>query len=192
MIDPTKITNYSRTRDELEEFLLFSIIVAGKGAFQQASKLEQFLSAGMAVQHPFGHVRALDCYGKLEEALKEVKMGQYHRISTAFRGVAHFLGGNEHILELVDVKLLEAIKGIGMKTARFFIMHSRPNQQLACLDTHILQWLGERGHEVPKQTPNGKKYLELEKIFLDYCRQAGKSPADMDLDIWNSKHPKNS
>ncbi len=38
------------------------------------------------------------------------------------------------------------------------------------------------------RTPRGEKYLELEKVFLKYCVDEGKTPADMDLAIWNSRH----
>lgn len=194
MIDPTKVTNFKRNVCEMEEFLLFSIVVAGKGAFQQATKLQQFLDAGRAVYGkdatPFELVRALDTVGLLEDYLRSVKMGQYTRITSAFRGIAHLAHAFGHYpLYRVPVNLLECIKGIGMKTARFFIMHTRPDQKLACLDTHILRWLGEKGHEVPKTTPNGPKYLALEQIFLGYAEQMGKSPADLDLEIWNSNHP---
>ncbi len=43
MIDPRKVTKFDRTPEELEEFLLFSVVVAGKGAFQQAKKLDEFI-----------------------------------------------------------------------------------------------------------------------------------------------------
>ena len=39
MIDPKNITNYNRTRVELEEFLLFAICVAGKSSSQIAPKI---------------------------------------------------------------------------------------------------------------------------------------------------------
>ena len=45
LIDPYKITNYKRSKNELEEFLLFCIVVAGKTAYIQAGKLEQFLNS---------------------------------------------------------------------------------------------------------------------------------------------------
>ena len=104
----------------------------------------------------------------------------------AFRAVAKFFDCDGGVS--VNLHLLQCVKGVGMKTARFFFMHSLPNQNLACLDTHILKWLGEKGHEVPKQTPNGIKYLKLEQIFLQYALEAGKSPATLDLEIWNSRH----
>lgn len=194
MIDPTKVTDYNRGPLELEEFMLFAIIVAGKGAFQQATKLEAFLTpirtndiqSKLRNMSPFAYIRMLDEQGKLDEALRSVKMGQYNRIGSAFRAVANFFGVDSNIT--LSIRLLECIKGVGMKTARFFFMHSMPNQNLACLDTHILKWLGEKGHDVPKTTPNGAKYLMLEQIFLGYAAQMGKSPADLDLEIWNSKH----
>ncbi len=133
--------------------------------------------------------------GTLDFFLRSVKMGQYNRISSAFRGLAHFFRYDNdnmrfHPVRTVPVRILECIKGVGMKTARFFVMHTRPNQQYACLDTHILQWLGEKGHIVPKTTPQGDKYLALEKVFLDYCREMGKTPAELDLQIWNEAHNK--
>lgn len=193
MIDPRKVTQFDRTQAELEEFLLFSIVVAGKNAFQQAKKLEEFL-AYRGDLTPFGYIRWLDSQNPeyLDRMLRQVKMGQYERIGTAFRGIANFfcqpMPPAESLLKNIPISLMESVKGIGMKTSRFFAMHTRPDQQYACLDTHILQWLGERGHEVPKTTPRGQKYLWLEQAFLAYCRELNTTPANLDLQIWNSKH----
>ena len=193
MIDPAKITNFNRTSEELEEFLLFAIVVAGKSAYQQAEKLDKFLSKWSKYRYtPFGAIRTMDMDGSLDFFLKEVKMGQYQRISSAFRGVARYFRHNPdserfHPLQEVKVKHLECFKGIGMKTSRFFVMHSRRSNayDYACLDTHILRWLGSKGHEVPKTTPSGAKYLELEKLFLDYANKMNMLPAVLDLQIWN-------
>lgn len=190
MIDPSKVTDFNRTQAELEEFLLFAIVVAGKGAFQQSKKLEAFLAPSRPDLSPFSYIRMLDDMGKLDEALRSVKMGQYNRIGSAFRAVSTFFARQSNVT--LSIRLLECIKGVGMKTARFFFMHTLPGQQLACLDTHILKWLGEKGHEVPKQTPNGQKYLELEKIFLAYAKDMNILPADLDLQIWNAAQEKKS
>lgn len=192
MIDPSKITNFNRSPEELEEFLLFAIVVAGKNAYQQAKKLEEFLSLTKFGYTPFGVIRTMDMDDSLDFFLKKVKMGQYQRISSAFRGVAKYFRHNPnnerfHPLQEVKVKHLECFKGIGMKTSRFFVMHSRRNNayDYACLDTHILRWLGCKGHEVPNTTPSGTKYLELEKLFLDYAKDMNIMPAALDLQIWN-------
>lgn len=195
MIDPKAVTNFNRNTDELEEFLLFAIVVAGKSAFQQAAKLEQFL-AHRGDMTPFQYIRWLDRHPDLggegiSRMLRQVKMGQYERITTAFRGVANFMNSIQYSLHNFPVNHFECIKGIGMKTARFFTMHTRPGQQCACLDTHILKWLSGLGYaDVPKTTPRGEKYLQLEQIFLQHARHLGKSPADLDLEIWNSQHQK--
>ena len=191
MIDPRKVTKFDRTTEELEEFLLFAIVVAGKNAFQQAHKLDQFLSKYKGLgESPFGVIRAMDRDGTLDFHLRDVKMGQYGRVSTAFRGVANFCRGG---VELTPLSFLECIKGIGMKTARFFAMHTREGQQYACLDTHILKWLSGLGYaDVPKTTPRGDKYLQLESIFLQHARHLGKSAAELDLEIWNSQHIENT
>lgn len=194
MIDPKTVTNFERTPQELEEFMLFSIVVAGKNAFVQANKLDEFINKFHGGGYtPFGVIRTMDMDGTLDFFLRSVKMGQYNRVGTAFRGLAHFFRYNDASdrhspLKDVPIKYLETFKGIGMKTARFFVMHTRPHQQHACLDTHILRWLGQKGHIVPKTTPQGDKYLALEKVFLDYCNQMGKLPAELDLAIWNEAH----
>jgi len=79
---------------------------------------------------------------------------------------------------------LEAIYGIEPKTARAFIMWSRPGESYAILDTHILKWLKEQGIEnVPKATPTSKNYDRLEAEFLDLVPE-DKSAAEFDLQIW--------
>jgi hypothetical protein len=43
MIDPNNVINYTRTKPQLEEFILFCIFVANKPAAQTAKKLDLFL-----------------------------------------------------------------------------------------------------------------------------------------------------
>ncbi len=192
MIDPARVIDFNRCPHELEEFLLFCIVAAGKNSYIQANKLEQFLAPWRKDGYaPFNAIYTMDIERhSLDFFLRDVKMGQYQRIATAFRGVSDFFrydfdNPRFHPLSTVPVRYLECVKGIGMKTSRFFVMHTRKNQYYACLDTHILQWLGSKGHEVPKTTPNGVKYLELEKLFLDYAKDMGMLPAALDLQIWN-------
>lgn len=80
---------------------------------------------------------------------------------------------------------LEKIKGIGPKTSRCFIIHSRRNQQLAGLDRHILSYLSDLGYTVPKSTPTGNKYKQIEKWFLAEVKKSGKTVSELDLEIWN-------
>jgi thermostable 8-oxoguanine DNA glycosylase len=188
MIDPTQITNYNRTEAELEEFLLFCIMVAGKNAKQTAKKLDEFLFGTLGIISPFDWVLSMVDIGKvsknfpLECAMKRHKLGQYKRLEKAFTGILQF----KNRLKEVSVEELESVSGIGSKTSRFFVLHSRPNQQLAVLDTHILKWMDAQGYDVPKSTPPKGRYAIIEKQFLTECAKAGKTPAELDLEIWKS------
>ena len=187
MIDPRNITNYYRTTNELEEFLLFCIFVQGKKSQQTADKLEQFLELGCrdyGNMSPFQLIRVLLDNDELDRYLRHCKFGCYRNL-------------NKGLKELVEADLdlrtcttneLEAIHGIGLKSSRFFIMHSRENQRIATLDTHILKWLREKGYDAPKSTPTSiGLYYKLEDAFLAECDKTGYSPADFDLMIWKER-----
>lgn len=184
MITPSTITNFNRTEAELEEFLMFAILVAGKGAEQQAKKLDAFLSHRHNatpfeyIDYLFGNNRVM-----FRNAIRHHKLGQYNRIEQAFKGILMFKGK----LKSVTIEQLESISGIGSKTARFFILHSRPDANVAVLDTHILKWMNEQGYNnIPKATPPKKKYAEIEKLFLQEAIRHQMTPADLDLTIWKS------
>ncbi|NBW99491.1 hypothetical protein EBR03_07970 [bacterium] len=189
MITPTNITNYNRTQAELEEFLMFAILVAGKTAKVQAEKLEKFLRLGFFLnKSPFEFLEWIDVDAQrvdytLDEHMKHAKLGQYNRLEKAFRGILKFKGK----LDSVTIEELESVDGIGPKTARFFLLHSRPDQKVAALDTHILKFLAMKGYKVPKATPsNKKKYRKIELDFLSECERLQKDPATLDLQIWKA------
>lgn len=184
MIDPTNITNYNRNQGEMEEFLLFSIMVAGKSAKVTSQKLDSFLAQrdtwGLDDKSPLAYIKWLIQQDRLKEQLVAHKLGQYARLEKAFTGIVKFKGR----LQKASVQDLESVSGIGPKTARFFILHSKEDARLAVLDTHILKWLKLHGEDAPKATPTGKKYAMLEQAFLNYAVKYDLHPADLDLHIW--------
>jgi thermostable 8-oxoguanine DNA glycosylase len=48
----------------------------------------------------------------------------------------------------------------------------------------MLKHLKKLGYDVPKSTPVGKKYLELEKVVVGLAKEVGMTPAAYDLKIW--------
>jgi len=187
MISPENITNFNRTEAELEEFLLFAILVAGKNAKTQAKKLDAFLSfkSNLGLPDdttPFQFLEFLNKGVWLWNTIRLHKLGQYKRLESAFKGILDFKGR----LSTITAEELESVKGIGSKTSRFFILHSRPDQQIAVLDTHILKWLAKATRiGMPKATPSSKKkYRELEQLFLTEASIRNIKPADLDLQIW--------
>ena len=192
MIDPYNITNYNRTQNELEEFLLFCIVVAGKTAYIQAQKLEEFLTSVnkrlMMPEHisPFQSLKSAEQHGILFEEIKIAKLGQYKKIYSGFK----YLAGKEYNLNRMTPEILEEIPGVGMKTSRFFLLHSDTfyKDRIAILDTHILKFIKENIDErAPKSTPViPLTYRFWEDRFLSWCLQNNKNVADFDLEVWKS------
>ena len=93
-------------------------------------------------------------------------------------------------LETCTLDDLLAIHGVGNKTARFFLLHTRGGDY-AVLDTHILSLMRSHGvPDAPKNTPtNTKKYKELEKQFrlLSRLNFPYLSDAQIDLLIWSDQ-----
>jgi thermostable 8-oxoguanine DNA glycosylase len=184
-IDPQLITNYNRNKYQKESFLLYCIVAAGKTAKTQAAKLNEFLKG---ITKPFNYIKELVNDEQLYNYLVKSKLGQYKRIEKSFEKVVDL------DLDRVTVDELVRVKGIGPKTARFFVMHSRKGERVATLDVHILKWLREQGVEnVPSQTPQSSlNYNRLEKAFLELAEKMGRTPAELDLQIWREKSQKSA
>lgn len=201
MVDPSDITNYNLTIPELEEHLLFWVLAAGKNGTTAARLLDKLLKTLHHVEgaRPFMTIGTrmyddmyydmfsvnIDPFGGYKyftDVMKECGIGCYNNKSRTI----HELVNSNLDLKTCTAEQLESIYGIGMKTSRCFIIHSRPNAQYAGLDTHALKFLRSKGHEAPKSTPSSKKkYLELEKIFLTYVKESGMMVPEFDLKIWN-------
>lgn len=180
MIDPTKITNFNSTNEQLEEVLLFWVLVAGKTASIISKSLEKILSS-LSGSTPFEKIRGVD-KNNLPTLLKDHGIGCFN---IKARALWELVNSNLD-LKTCSVDDLEKIYGIGPKTSRCFLIHSRPNVQYAALDTHILKYLRDSGRVVPKATPSSKKlYRKFEKIFLDDAKYYGYAVAEFDLALWN-------
>jgi hypothetical protein len=194
MIDPCNVTNPRRTAAELEEFLLFCVVVAGKNADQQALKLERFLGG----RSPFAFIRASDREGRLEERLREVRLGKYALLGRSFRQ----LSGSGIDLALCTWEHLTHFPGIGIKTAKFFVLHSRANEMHGVLDTHVLGWMrehweptGRRPLPVPRHSPQDPPtYRFWETVYFGmvsdrHHRSAAPAVnwARFDLELWKER-----
>lgn len=195
MIDPSNVTNASRTEAELEEFLLFCIVVAGKNADQQAAKLERFLEG----RSPFAYIRACVKEGSLVRRLKAVKMGKYTLLGRSLRLLANS-GIN---LRTCTWRELTEFPGIGIKTSKFFVLHSRPSEMHGVLDTHVLSWMGEhwegagrRGLAVPRHSPQDPAHYGFwETVYFGMVSARHHGPsgpravnwAHFDLELWKER-----
>ena len=159
-------------------YLIYSILVAGKSAQFAETKAHKFLEGKVDTVSPFEFIKWLIEKNLLESHLLGCKTGCYTKLNKAFRGIVNL---DALTCTLTD---LEAIHGIGPKTSRFFMMWTRPDQRYAALDTHILKWLKYLGYDVPKSTPSGNKYTEIQDIFLKEADARGRGPRELDYQIW--------
>jgi len=183
MFDLTKVPFYHLIDNELEAFAILCVMVAGKNAIVCSGILDQFIEAGQRwygpEKSPFRLVRKM---GRMdtEHYLRTFGMGCY----TAKARTIYDLAWEGLDLRLCTVEDLEKIRGIGPKTSRFFVTHTRRDANYAILDTHMLKHLRDMGIRAPKSTPTGATYARLEKAILSFAKQKGLSPAEYDIAIW--------
>lgn len=179
-VDPAEVIRFDRPVPELQLQWLFTGVVAGKKASTQARLLDKFLTGLPSVSaYPFERIRRSAMRGELFDALKASGLGQYNKLH---RFMVESLDLD---LRTCTVERLEQIHGCGPKTARMFLMFTRPNQRYAALDTHVLKHLREHGVDCPRSTPPaGPRYRELELKFLELADASGMSVAEYDLAVW--------
>lgn len=180
---PTDITNYNRTDVELQTFWLFCVLVAGKNS-DTTAKLVKKLLANRGDMTPFEFIRSLKLV-ELHNYLVAHKVGQYDRIRKAL-----FFSAKLDLRTCTRDDLLE-IHGVGPKTARFFLLHTREFCDEVVLDTHILRWMREKCgiKNAPKNTPqNPEKYAQFAGLCKYLIEQhfPGLSLAQADLMIWTT------
>lgn len=156
----------------------------------QAKKLDEFLN--LIVKDFYGDEEYIGTWFELlsqctesyiRQKLEAVKMGQYFRIARAIGDIVYDLPN----LKTITIEGLERYRGVGPKTARFFMLHSFKGAKCAVLDTHILKYLRDCGYDAPKSTPqNSNAYRKLEIRFLELWEKTnqGLSLAEFDLKIW--------
>lgn len=194
MIDPFDLKEGQILTDEqLEDFIVFSVCVAGhsaKATRPAVTKLAKTLcedpSPGATRGGFLDEIRFAGHMGILPGVLKDCGMGCFNQRAKTLETLAEEVSIGQLDLRTCTPEDLERIPGIGSKTSRFFILHTRPNQNYAVLDVHVLRYMKKLGYDVPAATPSKKKYAELEQKFLALAKKRGKTAAQLDFQIWKA------
>ena len=182
-VDPFAITRFDRSDAELEALFVFCCCVAGKKATMISAMVEDFLGGCGHTGTPFARIRAMVAEGSLEANLRRARLGKYSLLGRCLSQAA----SREDIdLRTSPPETLETLPGVGPKTARFFVLHSRAGARVAVIDTHMLKYLRAAGADrVPSGVPTGKVYARLEQAVLAASEASGLSFADFDLGVWS-------
>jgi thermostable 8-oxoguanine DNA glycosylase len=189
MINPKKVTKYNRNKSQLQEWLLYCVMVAGKKSEIETRKLDTFLKGAKKLDMtPFEYIRYLLKASSvifadgLMENLSRNKIAPYKQRHNSFVDAVSLLPDD---LSKVNIDDLQEVRGISTKTSRFFLTHSREDFDEPVLDTHILRYLKDVGYDVPSSTPqNPKVYAKISNWFKRLANFEGKSVTDFDLEIW--------
>jgi hypothetical protein len=185
MIEPTRITNFERSPEELEELLLFCAFLGRHSAGDTADHLHSFLTTVHQGKHlmtfqPFEGLRRLGHRDGLAAELKNHSLWSHQKNA---RTIAALIECGLD-LRTCTVEELEEIPGITPSAARLFLIHSRDKQPYACLDGAVLRYLSWQGIDAPATTPaDPTEYRRLEQQFLRLAKEAGQTPAELDLEI---------
>ena len=179
MIDPDNILNFAATTAELEELVLFWVAAAGHNAHSTARALERFL--GPRCRSPFAKLRRLPA-DELPRRLQSCGFGCYTQRARSFRWLAF----SRLDLRTCTVEELVACPGIQWKTAKAFILYTRPGESHIIIDRHFLAYMREAGYRaVPKASPKAiKQYTYWELRGFDEARHLQLSPLEFDQRFW--------
>lgn len=180
MIDPYNITDFNRSDKDLQRFWLFCVLVAGKNSDWAAVCLRRFLHN--TKEYPLDYIKWLHLTGSLHQRLVEARTGQYGRVGRAF---IESVGLD---LRTCSLEALESIYGVGPKSVRFFLLHSRPGSVYAVLDRHVLKWMRDHGVQAPRDTPPRNTYPKYEAQAIKLIKQQFPDVpiADADLHVWKT------
>lgn len=188
MINYKQPHNYQRSITELLEFLMWCSCTAGKSSKTITPRFNNLLA-----EEPANNV--IRSHGnRIRGLLRKHGIGQYERLTKCWQDIGF---GNVNNVKIRSGAFLKhatrehftLIHGLGLKTSSFFLQCTRPHEDVAVLDVHILRWLQSEfpKYPVPSQTPQDEdEYARLEAMFVGASAVLKLTPAELDLQIWLS------
>ena len=185
-IDYKNPQKFTRSVGELTEFLLWTTVTPGKKSSTITPRFNKLVEEEPATSVIRSHGN------RIRSLLKKNGIGQYERLIKCWQTIGFGeLDGTRirsgDFLRNATREQLTIIPGLGLKTASFFMVNTRPWAEVAVLDVHILRWLAREfpKYPVPEQTPQDPdEYARLEAMFLGASCKFNMSPADLDIELW--------
>jgi len=178
MINTSCPTNTQRNTQELFEFFIYSLFLK-EGKEEQANKKASTFISTLPHRDLIyaANFSSSELRKQITEALKKAKTGNYTLYTNAIAFLALKLAEdslyfNSNFLMNASLEDLLQIPGMNDLSARFFLIHTRENQEHAILDKKVFQWLS-LFQTTPKRTPKGSQYILWEKKYLEFIKSYG-------------------
>ena len=165
--DFDSLYNTERNENQLIKFLLFGIFVAGKNSKVTAKRLDNlfYFAPTDILKNPAQWLMDMG-EERFKWVCKQSGLGCYNQRWKSVVSLNEWLKTNS--LQYASLGQILEIKGVGNKTARFFILFSRPYARFAVVDTHILKEINSIYGTDFTLTGSNKQYKMLEMLWLDY------------------------
>ncbi len=180
-----KVESFRNQRTAGKEDLFFELcfcIMAANTSAELGIRMQKTLG-----KEPFLHYDQMD----LRNALKMARYRFYNTRSAYIYNSRWIIDELPSIVNQMDPweareYLVNGVYGIGYKEASHFLRNVGVFD-FAILDKHILKSLRSSFEvEIPK-TLTGKKYLEIERKFIELSRSYGMQPGVLDLILWKEE-----
>jgi len=170
---PEETKKYNKP--QLDEFMVFCILDTACSYEMVCKAFDELKSMKMTKRKDIMKWRE----DMIENALKRVG----YRFPKQQAGRIKDFGYNSIDLKTATrEELVRDIKGVGMKLASMFLRNTR-GHKYAVIDVHTDRWL-EKELKAYDQWKPKMSYVAKEKAFINFAKILGKTPMELDLEIW--------
>ncbi len=163
------------TKQELDKFMVFCLLDTSVPYEKCCEAFNALNDAGMTTRKKLRNHTPLPI--KLE--LQSVGYRWANQKSKYLHEFAH---NDIDLKTATRDEIVKNIKGVGMKLASMFLRNTR-GHQYAVIDIHTDRWI-QKNFGVPDDKYKKMSYEQKEEWFIQASELLGKTPMELDLEIW--------
>ena len=160
---------------ELDEFMVFCILDTSVPYEKCCQAFDVLKKAGMTTR------RKLRNHTPLPIKLELQSVG-YRWANQKSKYLHEFAHNDINLKTASREEIVKNIKGVGMKLASMFLRNTRGNKY-AVIDVHTDRWIEKELKAYDQWRPR-MSYEDKEKAFINFAKILGKTPMELDLEIW--------
>jgi len=167
--------NGKYSKQAMESFMVFCILDTSISYEKCCQAFDALKKNGLINRRTLKQVNQRDIYIIL-------KSTGYRWSNQKAKYLKEFSKNPINLLEASREDIVKNIKGVGMKLASMFLRNTR-GYKYAVIDVHTDRWIETELRAFDQWRPN-MSYEEKEKAFINFAEILGKTPMELDLEIW--------